>query len=299
MDADSPLRDSSSHMGSPETASGQPDSRHSASPEEGTGASRQGAGPRARELQGRVVAVRHYGTYTLVSVAAPQIAQRARPGQFVMVGVPGGAFPLRRPFSIHSATNSDIRLLIEPRGRGSALLAEVVVGERLDLAGPLGNGFPLTDVSTAVLVGGGIGVAPLQFVAEALRADGVPVLAALGFRDAGQARLLGALTLDDTWIATEDGSLGRHGTVVALLDAIKPPAPATLYTCGPRPMIDAVVAWAAAHRLAGFASLEAHMACGTGACQGCVVATRSGYRRVCVDGPVFAFADLVPSEARE
>ena len=243
----------------------------------------------------RVVESRRFGAFSLLSLAAVEIAARAAPGQFVMVGVPGGRFLLRRPISLHSVDGERVRLLVEARGEGSAVLAAAEVGDTLPLAGPLGSGFRLEGVRAALLVAGGIGAAPLQFVADELVAAEVPVVGAFGFRDAAQARLVGAFEIDPLWVASDDGSVGRRGTAVDLLDTIDVPDGATVFACGPAAMVAALAPWVTARGLQGYASLEAHMACGTGACHGCVVPTRAGYRRVCADGPVFALNDLATS----
>jgi dihydroorotate dehydrogenase electron transfer subunit len=242
----------------------------------------------------RVIERRSFGPYALLTLHAPNVAAVARPGQFVMAAVPGSQFHLRRPLSLHSVEGERVRLLVEPRGEGTRALAEAGIADALSLAGPLGTGFPLESVRAALLVGGGIGVAPLQFAADALRARGVPVTAAFGFRDEGQARLAGAFDIDDLRVATEDGTIGRRGTVVELAREVGAGPRASVLACGPAPMVAAVRAWVTEAGLTGWASLEAHMACGTGACQGCVVATREGYLRVCVEGPVFALELLAP-----
>lgn len=241
----------------------------------------------------RVSAVRRFGRYALVDLLAPAIAGRAKPGQFVMVAVPGEGFHLRRPLSVHSLADDAVRLLIEPRGAGSRALAGVAVGDTLGVAGPLGSGFPTAGVSRGLLVGGGIGVAPLQLVADVLVARGAGVAAACGFRDAGQARLASALDIAELSVATEDGSVGRRGTAVELVTTLDVAAQTTVYACGPQPMLEALGRWATERRLDAYGSLEAHMACGSGSCHGCVVATAQGLRRVCVDGPVFALTSLL------
>lgn len=242
----------------------------------------------------RVVAARRYGAYTVVEVVAREIADLAMPGQFVMVAVPdGGAFRLRRPLSLHAVRGDRVALLVEARGPGSERLAAVEVGEALELAGPLGTGFPSAGVRSALLVGGGIGCAPLQFVADALRGEGAQVTAAFGFRDARQARAAAAFDLPRLWLATEDGSVGRRGLVTDLLGDLDVPPSTVVYCCGPLVMVAAVQRWAADARLRGYASLEAHMACGTGSCHGCVVSTTHGYLRVCSEGPVFALDEVV------
>jgi len=250
----------------------------------------------------RVVERRSFGPYALLSVLAPPLAAVARPGQFVMVAVPGPQFRLRRPLSIHSVDGERLRLLVEPRGEGTRELVAAGVADVLALAGPLGNGFPLEAIEAALLVGGGIGAAPLQFVADELRRRGVAVTGVFGFRDEAQARLAGAFEIDDLWVATDDGSVGRRGTAVDLAREVGAGRRASVLACGPAPMLGAARAWAAESGLTGYASLEAHMACGTGACHGCVVPTNRGYLRVCVEGPVFPFellTDEPPAAAPE
>jgi len=242
----------------------------------------------------RVTGVRRFGRYALIALSAPRIARRALPGQFVMVGVPSPGFHLRRPISVHSVSGETIRLLIEPLGVGSGALCEVTVADQLEVAGPLGSGFPIDPDFPAFVLGGGIGVAPLQYLADRLLAAHASVTVAFGFRDAQQARLVSAFDIDQLWVATDDGSVGRRGTVVDLADELRIGPETVVYACGPWPMLSAVRRWAGERGLRGYVSLEAHMACGSGACQGCVVATGAGYRRVCVDGPVF---DMTSVEA--
>ena len=241
----------------------------------------------------RICDVQHYGGYTALSLVAGGLAERSVPGQFVMVAVPGGGSLLRRPLSLYRIDGEAVSLLIEARGPGSVRLTEVDVGDTLAVAGPLGTGFDLTGVTDALLVGGGIGTAPLQYLADALTARGVSVAAAFGFRDQRQTRLAGAFEIANLSVASEDGSLGRRGTVVDLLDEHKIGPQTTIFVCGPLPMIRAVQ-----ERVKGLgrnnqASLEAHMACGSGSCHGCVVNTCDGLLRVCSEGPVIALDSVV------
>jgi dihydroorotate dehydrogenase electron transfer subunit len=252
------------------------------------------AGQLATTSRCRVVAVRRYGAFTVLEVVAREIAELATPGQFVMVAVPeGGAFRLRRPISIYAARGDRVGLLVEARGAGSERLVAVEVGEALELAGPLGTGFPVAGTHSALLVAGGIGCAPMQFLADALVREGAAVTAVFGFRDARQARAAAAFDLGRLWVSTEDGSVGRRGLVTDLLRDLDAPPSTTVYCCGPLAMVGGVQRWAAACGLAGYASLEAHMACGTGSCHGCVVSTTRGYLRVCSEGPVFALDEVV------
>jgi dihydroorotate dehydrogenase electron transfer subunit len=240
-----------------------------------------------------VADVRHFGAFTALEVVAPRIAARAAPGQFVMVTVPGGGFLLRRPLSLFTVHSDRVGLLVESRGAGSERLTQVEVGETLDLSGPLGSAFPLEGVNSALLIGGGIGCAPLQYLADELAAAGAHVTAAFGFRDFRAARVAGAFTIERLWVATEDGSLGRTGTVLEVLAELDVPPHTVVYACGPAPMIGAVQRWTLAEGLRGYASLEAHMACGTGSCHGCVVETTRGALRVCSEGPVFALDEVL------
>jgi dihydroorotate dehydrogenase electron transfer subunit len=227
------------------------------------------------------------------------VARAARPGQFVMVSLPAPGFHLRRPLSIHRRRGDAVALLIETRGGGTEVLAASSPGAELQMSGPLGNGFPIEGTGHALLIGGGVGLAPLQFLADELADRGIPAQAYAGVRGAGQLELLELLTLPALVTATEDGSRGVPGTVVDALRQSPAAAVAArhggvVFACGPLAMLAAVRDWAAGHGARGYASLEAHMACGTGACHGCVVPIADGgYARVCAEGPVLPLAQVV------
>ncbi len=242
----------------------------------------------------RVSEARRLGSFTALELVAPRVAAKASPGQFVMATVPGDGFLLRRPLSLFSARGDRVGLLVEARGPGSERLAGLDVGDTVDLAGPLGTAFPVAGVGDALLVGGGIGCAPLQYLADELAVAGAAVTAAFGFRDFRAARAAGAFAIERLWVASEDGSTGRRGTVTDLLAHLDVPPATVVYVCGPRAMIAAVQSWCTGRRLRGYASLEAHMACGTGSCHGCVVNTSRGMLRVCSEGPVFALDEVRP-----
>lgn len=240
---------------------------------------------------------RDLGAWCVLWLEAAAVAAGARPGQFVMAALPGLEFALRRPFSVHRVRGEHLALLIERRGPGSRRLARLRPGDALELSGPLGNGFDLA-AENALLVAGGVGAAPLQFLADGLRARGVPTASYIGLRGAAHLPLLDAFDLPDLTVATEDGSRGVRGTVIDALDASPGVSavarPGTVvYGCGPLPMLVALHDWAARRGAVGYASLEAHMACGTGACHGCVVQTADGYLRVCAEGPVVPLDVLV------
>lgn len=251
-----------------------------------------GHGQWAETSHCRVAAVRHFGAFAAVELIAPKVARRAAPGQFVMVTVPGGGFVLRRPLSLFAVHAERVGLLIEARGGGSERLTQLDVGDGVELSGPLGSAFPTDGVTNALLVGGGIGCAPLQYLADELVEQGAQVTAAFGFRDFLAARVAGAFTVDRLSVATEDGSVGRPGTVLHLLAALDVAPGTAVYASGPTPMIAAIQRWTFAEGLRGYVSLEAHMACGTGSCRGCVVDTARGKLRVCADGPVFRLDEV-------
>lgn len=196
---------------------------------------------------------------------------------------------------------------MELRGKGTRGLAALPEGASIPLLGPLGNTFTLPEPGAPpVLVAGGIGVAGLRYLATRLAGDGLPLLMLVGARTGD--RLLTDLLPEPTddgrvrlEVATDDGSAGREGTVCDLFEetARHLDSSPRAYCCGPPAMIEE------AARIAGWADLpceallEEVMACGVGACRGCVVETKAGYRAVCSDGPVFDTRDLVFEGARD
>ena len=222
-----------------------------------------------------------------VVLAADDGAAAATPGQFYMLAAAErwGGGEAERPFlsramSVLRAADETVEFMLEDVGPGTRRLCELEPGQELLLAGPFGNGFTPGGPDT-LLVGGGIGVAPLLFAQE--RWGG---RALLGFRDALRARA--AELFSAPRIATDDGSLGHHGFVTDLLEEeLAAAAPSAVYACGPPAMLAAVRDRARRHGVACELAIEAPMACGFGACYGCVVETVDGYRRACVDGPVF------------
>lgn len=226
---------------------------------------------------------------------APQIAEAAVPGQFVMVRAAESLDPLlRRPFSIHSrGADGTLSLLFKVVGKGTALLAKARAGDiMLDLLGPLGKGFDLSGSEPVCLLGGGMGIAPLLFLAQELTC---PKHILLGARNQGELAPLAELfaNLGGTLqLATDDGSLGHHGFVPELLAAILPQVQ-RVRTCGPRLMMQSVVSRCHEAGIPCQVSMETHMACGIGACLGCAAPAAGGkHVHVCTDGPVFNAEDL-------
>jgi dihydroorotate dehydrogenase electron transfer subunit len=214
-----------------------------------------------------------------------------RAGQFYMLasaerwGGGEGERPfLPRAFSVLRVHKRELQFLIEDVGPGTKRLCELKPDEDLLIVGPLGNGFAAPRGGRApVLVGGGVGIAPLAIWQDEL-ATHAPAL--LGFRDASHAA--GAALLTNAVIATDDGSVGHHGLVTELL-AEELDARAEgfeVYACGPPAMLEAVRLACVERDVPAQLALESGMACGFGACFGCVVPTRDGYIRLCLDGPV-------------
>ena len=244
----------------------------------------------------RVIANERVGRYALVSVDDEQ-GPAPLAGQFYMLssatrwGDERGRPHLGRAFSVCRVRGQALEFVLDEIGPGTRRLAVADPGEEMWLAGPFGIGF--TEPSRggrALLAGGGIGVAPLVIWQQALRARGVTSKVVLGFRDATYAHAR-KLFDGDMSVATDDGSHGHHGLVTELLRAEVRDSD-TVYACGPPAMLEAVRRICVARSVPGQLAMEAGMACGFGACFGCVVRTTRGYRRLCVDGPVVAAGDL-------
>jgi dihydroorotate dehydrogenase electron transfer subunit len=243
------------------------------------------------------------GTYRELVLEAGGIASTVRPGQFVHMRVPRlENAVLRRPFSVFRVTGQTFSILYKQIGRGTRALREVRPGERVNVLGPLGNGFPLPDGARyPVLVAGGYGVAPLYFLAREAGSVGTVFV--------GGASTIDLLCLSDFaeigWTVittTEDGSAGQRGLVTAALDAwmAETAGDRTLvfYACGPDGMLKAVGERAVRMGCEAWLSLDKHMGCGVGACLACVQKLRRKngdevWGRVCKDGPVFEAREIV------
>jgi NAD(P)H-flavin reductase len=242
-----------------------------------------------------VTARAEYGRYVVIACADPD-GPRPRAGQFYMLaaaerwGGGEGERPfLPRAFSVLRAPAGTDRLefMLHDVGPGTKRLCELDAGDRLRIVGPLGIPFAAArDARRPVLAGGGVGVAPLAILSDELNAAaGARPVALLGFRDAGHAA--GAELIPGARVTTDDGSAGAAGFVTELLsDELRLDPHAEVYACGPPSMLEAVRMLCAERGVPAQLALESGMACGFGACFGCVVHTRGGYVRLCVDGPV-------------
>jgi dihydroorotate dehydrogenase electron transfer subunit len=250
------------------------------------------------ERDARLREVQSWGDHFLFVIEAPEMGRTARPGQFVMVKVADGGQPLlRRPLGIHDADKKGVALFFKIAGKGTGILSLKKPGDRIDLIGPLGRGFTLDAAKsgqTAVLVGGGRGIAPLFFLARELAAAGARPVVYYGGRTAADVPLRGKLEQAgfETHDSTDDGSLGFAGVVTELVGRDMAKAkPAVVYACGPDPMMKALAALTARLGVAAEFSLESVMGCGIGACWGCVHRIKGeggdGWVKICEEGPVF------------
>jgi dihydroorotate dehydrogenase electron transfer subunit len=230
---------------------------------------------------------------SVVRFSSPELASTIQPGQFLNIRVSDGTDPLlRRPFSAYRVEHDEIEIIFSVIGRGTRLLAGKRAGDALDVLGPLGVPFAVAgrEFDRALLVAGGLGVAPLPILTQALRREGKQISTFLGARTRA-----GLVTnhLDNIKLATDDGSEGFHGTIVDLLRKTLKGAGvprAKMFACGPSAMLRGVAAVAKEFDVPCEVSLEGNMACGFGICQGCPVELTDGpsrYALMCKDGPVF------------
>lgn len=250
------------------------------------------------ERDARLREVQNWGDFFRFVIDAPALGAGAKPGQFVMVKVSEGVFPLlRRPLGIHNADPGGIELFFKVAGQGTELLARKKPGDRLDIIGPLGKGFTMGAAphgKHAFLVGGGRGIAPLFFLARELAAAGARPVVFYGGRTAADIPLRERFEKAgfELLTSTDDGSFGFAGFVTELVGReLAKEKPAVVYACGPDPMMKALAAITARHGVPAEFSLESVMGCGIGACWGCVHRIRTeagdGWVKICEEGPVF------------
>jgi dihydroorotate dehydrogenase electron transfer subunit len=257
--------------------------------------------------------------YFLISINLPPDLKKPGPGEFFMVKVGTDSEPLlRRPLSLHRIISGDtLQFLYRVKGKGTGLLSKKMAGEKLDILGPLGKGFLISsDMKEAILVAGGIGIAPLFSLAEELKNKEISVKFIIGGKSKkdilceDELRSIGL----KIYVSTEDGSYGKRGLVTELLEDYLTTHDSRLttniYACGPKPMLKKVSEIAGTYSCKCHVSLEERMACGVGACLGCAVRIKVHssqftvqrkktkdsrltthdsrlYKMVCKDGPVF------------
>lgn len=247
----------------------------------------------ARVLQNRIAAKDTHW----IELDCPEVGVSARPGQFVMLGTGAHdvAAPfLPRPFSI-GTRKEDGRLgfLVRVFGAGTRRLSKVAAGDELLVLGPLGRPFRLPDDRPVVCLAGGVGLAPFLFVGAIAREGGPSIRLVYGERTGSRVfdpELIRRIAGVEPDVRTEDGSVGRRGLVVDDLDLADAPQ---LLACGPDPMLQACASLARRNGLRLQVSVEEHMGCGIGTCQGCVVLSAGGdWVKSCTDGPVFDAVEL-------
>lgn len=257
---------------------------------------------RARVLANECVGPNLY----VMTLASPDIARRIAPGQFVHMKIPGmEANIMRRPFSVYArdAKAGTVEILYQVVGAGSERMIRLAEGdEGAELIGPVGRAWQPGGAKRALLVGGGVGAAPLFMLCEALVADGVRTDVVLGAQTETALACRGryeALLAESPRCATDDGSFGREGFCTTLVqEALDEAAGAGaaydyVAVCGPEPLMRIVAGMAADAGVPCELSMERRMACGIGACLSCVVDTTDGKKRACVDGPVFDAGKVV------
>lgn len=231
----------------------------------------------------------------MLSPDSGQDLARIKPGQFVQIKTPSKATFLRRPISVCFIDDNNLLwLLVRSTGDGTTAINNTTVGDKLNLILPLGNGFSIDipESSSPLLIGGGIGVAPLLYLGERLFQKRINVKFLLGARSADDILLLNEFKkYGNVYISTEDGSLGEKGLITH--NSILNEYIDHIFCCGPMPMMKAVAAIARAKNINCEVSLENLMGCGIGACLCCVEKTIKGNLCVCSEGPVFNINELL------
>ncbi|MGD1119659.1 MAG: dihydroorotate dehydrogenase electron transfer subunit [Dehalococcoidales bacterium] len=234
-------------------------------------------------------------------LAAPEIAGEAQPGQFVMVRC-GKETILPRPISIHQTAEGEITLLVQVVGKGTAWLSQLKKGDNLDIFGPLGHGYTIDPQSkNLLLVAGGMGIAPLRFLAEVAAGTGKKVTIILGARSRDYILPVnppqsmydrGMMPANFQCLnATEDGSEGFKGLATQLIPHYLKNID-QVFACGPAAMYRAMARLPELKNVPVQLSLEIMMGCGVGVCYGCTIKTKSGLKQVCKDGPVFRMGEV-------
>jgi len=244
----------------------------------------------------------------LLEFSSPYLAKKAKPGQFLHLKIENKVTILRRPFSIHSIKGNKVYILFKVRGRGTKLLSQFKKGDCLDIIGPLGKGFRYEGRGRRdegrILIAGGIGVAPLVFLAEQLKKLQITNyklqnLVILGAKSKNEIvcedefKKLGYKVI----VATEDGLRGSKGAAIDLLRKsiydIRNTIYTDLYACGPKEMFFEINKIIKEYpQINCQVSFEQFMGCGLGICYGCSIETKNGYKKVCKDGPVFDIKDI-------
>lgn len=241
----------------------------------------------------------------VIACQSPYLAKHSRPGNFLQIKT--GATILRRPLSIHKVEKNQVFILFRVRGRGTQALAGKKEGESLDVLGPLGRGFKVNRKGQPVLIAGGIGIAPLLFLAQTLKKaeqkkaklkqkKGILLLGAASAGEIVAKKEFQAIGFE-VKVATDDGSKGKKGPVTGLLPQVlesqKAGSLVDIYACGPKEMFFEIKKIISGNqKIKGQISFEQLMGCGTGVCSACTTNFKSGPKKVCRDGPVFDIKEI-------
>lgn len=263
-----------------------------------------------KDPQAKIIHKEQWKDYCLLSLESSAIASEARPGQFVMVRI--GTFPyplLRRPFSIHWKNGERIEIFFQRTGLGTSLLSQKETNDKLDVIGPLGKGFTISEKvqgKEAVAIGGGRGIAPLYFLAHALHTQGASVKIFYGGKTLEDLPIKDRIEQSgfDLFCSTDDGSFGYKGLVSDFFARqIKKLNPSFLFSCGPELMMEKIACIAQKHHIPAEFSLESIMGCGFGACWGCVRRikrkNKEAWLKICEEGPVFSTDEIVWKNEKE
>lgn len=230
--------------------------------------------------------------YNLLTLSPLSPSEEPEPGQFYMVGLPLDPL-LKRPFShFRRLRNGEIQIFFRIVGKGTSLLSELKRGSVIELLGPLGRSYPQPS-GDALIVAGGLGIASLYPLIERLN----KAFVFYGAKNSGELFFLEEIKRHSTevFVTTDDGSAGERGLITERLNRFLDTSRAsfTIYACGPRKMLENVSEMAKKRGFPAYVSVEERMACGIGACLGCVVRTKAGYQRVCKEGPVFRSEEII------
>ncbi len=234
-----------------------------------------------------------YAQFKLLTLSPEYSIDMPLPGQFYMLGLSSDFLLLKRPFShFRRSINGDIQILYKIVGKGTSILGSLGRGALVELLGPLGNSYPSPE-NSAIIVAGGIGIASLYSLIETLNK---PVVF-YGARSSGELLFLDEIKnlSEKVFISTEDGSAGEKGLITESLKRYLSTigGDITIYACGPSGMLRTVSTVARERGYVAYLSVEERMACGIGACFGCVIKTTEGYKRVCKEGPVFRSDEII------
>lgn len=252
---------------------------------------------RSKILENKKIAEEHYK----LTISSKEIAESAKPGQFIQIKIE--EVFLRRPFSIHKTKDEKLEIIYKIVGRATETLSKYKKGKEIDIIGPLGNGFGIPFKNCKfIFAGGGYGISPLYFFAERIvnNFSAEDIFVFIGAKKKKyiiceeEFKNLGC----KLYISTEDGSKGYKGKITEFLnfklsEFLSKHYSFILYSCGPYPMLKEVAKIARINNIKCYVSLEEIICCGFGACLGCAVKTKYGYKLVCKDGPVFDAEEII------